>query len=85
MLYEPNIEKFIDLIVAYVELFELLKCLDTLNVLELASTDVQESDIFEGSSDVTKTWDYRIVQLQVLKTREDFSSHLQIVKVGVHS
>lgn len=57
MLYETYVEKFIDFVIANVELLELFKGLDTLDILELASANVQKSDIFERGSNVTKTGD----------------------------
>ena len=57
MLYETYVEKFIDFVIANVELLELFKGLDTLNILELASANVQKSHIFERGSNVTKTGD----------------------------
>jgi hypothetical protein len=85
VLDKANVEKFIDFIVTYVELLQLFEGLDTLDVFELTSTYVKKSNIFERGTDVTEAWYYRIVELQILQAREDFSGDLQIMKLGIHS
>ena len=76
MLYETYVEKFIDFVIANVELLELFKGLDTLDILELASANVQKSDIFERGSNVTKTGDDWIVELKIFQAWEDFTCYL---------
>jgi hypothetical protein len=57
MFYKTNIEKFINFVIANVELLKLFKCLDALDVLELTPANVEESHVLEGGSNVTKTRD----------------------------
>lgn len=76
MLYKTYVEKFVNFVVANIELFELLEGLDALNIFELASTNVQKSHIFKRSSNVTKTWDYWIVKLKIFQALEDFTCYL---------
>jgi len=47
MFNEPDVEKFIDLVISYIELLELFKCLYALNFFEFTSAKMQHSHIFE--------------------------------------
>lgn len=62
MFYKADVKKFIDFIVADVELLKLLECLNTLNVFKFASTEVEYSNISKWCSDITETWDDWVVQ-----------------------
>ena len=85
MLNKADVEKFINLIISYVQLLELFKCLYTLNFFKFTSSKMQDSNIFEWCSDITKAWNNRIIQLQEFKTRKNLTSNLQIMKTSIHS
>ena len=46
---------------------------------------MQKPNILKRRSNITKTWNYGIIQFEVFKRREDFTRDLQIVEMGVHS
>lgn len=85
MLNKSNIEEFINLIIANVELFQLFKRLNTLYILKFTPSNMQKPNILKRRSNITKTWNYGIIQFEVFKRREDFTRDLQIVEMGVHS
>lgn len=55
MFYEAYVEKLINFVIPNVEFLQLFKCLDTLDVFELTSANVEKSYIFKGGADVTET------------------------------
>lgn len=61
MLNETDIEQLIDLVIADVQLFKLLKRLDALYLFELASTDMEDANVFEGGTYVTESRYNRVV------------------------
>ena len=85
MLNETNIKKFINFIISYIELLKLLKCLYTLHLFELAPAKVQDPNISEWCSNITKARNNWVIKPQELKTRENLTRNLQIMKTGIDS
>lgn len=85
MFEEADVEEVVDLVERDVQLLKLLEGLDALHFFQLASSDVQHAHVLERGADVSETADDRVIKLQVLKTRQDFSGHLQVVAGRVHS
>lgn len=76
MLNEANIEQLVDLVVADIQFLKLFEGLDTLYFLEFAATQVKHTNILKRSTDITERWDDRVIQLEVLETRQNFTSYL---------
>ena len=85
MLQESDIEELINMIIVYVELFEVDERLNALHLNKLASRQVQNSHEAEGSSNVSEASDYRIVHPKGLKTAQDLSSNLKVMTRGINS
>lgn len=79
MFQKANVEKIINIIVAYVKLFQLLKCLDTLNFFQFASRNVKHSHVFKRCADVSKAFNDGVIKFEVLKACQDFTCNLQVV------
>ena len=61
MLDETNIEEFVNLVIAYVQLFKLFESLDTLHLFEFAAANVKNSHIFERCTDISEGRNNRII------------------------
>ena len=85
MLSQTDIEQLIDVVMRSIELFQLLKDLDTLHLFQLAASYMQHSHVLERAAKVSETFHNGIVELQVLETWQNFSSYLQTVARSVHS
>ena len=85
MLQESDIEELINMIIVYVELFEVDERLNALHLNKLTSRQVQNSHEAEWSSNVSEASDYRIVHPKGLKTAQDLSSNLKVMTRGINS
>ena len=67
MVQQANIEEVVYTVVRSVKFFQLLESLDALHLRQLASSNVENAHIFEGSTNVTEAFDNGVVQLEILE------------------
>ena len=76
MLKKANIVELIDLIVATVQLLKLLKGRDSMKILKLTTSNMEEPDVSKTGAQVCEALNNRVVKFQWLKTSQDFACNL---------
>ena len=67
VLAEANVEQLFDVVKTDVKLFELGECLNSLELLQFTSCQVQDPHVLEGGANVSERPNYGVIEFEVLK------------------